>query len=89
MIVFDVRSAREYVAGHVPGARHMPFWKLFWRTPGLPDTREAPIMVYCGHGPRAWMAKGLLRARGFRRVRLMAGHMRRWRREGNRAERIP
>jgi hydroxyacylglutathione hydrolase len=40
------------------------------------------MTVYCGHGPRAWIAKGLLRLRGFRRVSLLAGHMRAWRRAG-------
>ena len=79
-IILDVRSRREFDSGHVPGARHLPFWAaLTRRVPAAPDT---PITVYCGHGPRAWLAKAALSARGFRRVRLLAGHMRAWRKAG-------
>lgn len=82
MIILDVRSRQEFDAGHVPGARHVPFWAVPFRAGALGVARETPIVVYCGHGPRAWMAKGLLKLGGFHRVSCMAGHMRRWRREG-------
>jgi rhodanese-related sulfurtransferase len=26
--VIDVRSRREYDSGHVPGALHVPFWRV-------------------------------------------------------------
>jgi len=80
MILLDVRSKREFDRGHVPGARHLPFWRAgAARIDAAPD--EA-ITVYCGHGPRAWIARALLRSRGFRDVRLLAGHMRRWKKDG-------
>ncbi|MEX2272892.1 MAG: rhodanese-like domain-containing protein [Vicinamibacterales bacterium] len=82
MIILDVRSKREFDAGHVPGARHLPFWAVLAEAPRLSIDADAPITVYCGHGPRAWVAKAALRARGFSKVRLLAGHMRRWKREG-------
>lgn len=81
MVTLDVRSAREYASGHVPSARHLPYWRLlFGRRPPLPSAET--IVVYCGHGPRAWIAKAALRARGYRDVRLLAGHMRAWRKAG-------
>lgn len=80
-MTLDVRSAREYARGHIPLARHMPYWRLLvGRRSPLPPGET--IVVYCGHGPRAWMAKAALRARGYRDVRLLAGHMRAWRRAG-------
>lgn len=80
-MTLDVRSAREYASGHIPSARHLPFWHLIGgRPPGIPSTE--PIIVYCGHGPRAWIARAALRARGYRDVRLLAGHMRAWRKAG-------
>lgn len=81
MILMDVRSRREYASGHVPGARHLPFWAVLFRMRELHAQPDTPIVVYCGHGPRAWMAKGLLRLGGFRHVSLLAGHMRRWKKE--------
>lgn len=80
-IVVDVRSTREFERGHVPGARHVPFWRLLFRASGIGAAAD-PITVYCEHGPRAWIAKALLRARGFTQVRLLPGHMRRWKKAG-------
>ena len=43
--------------------------------------RGEPITVYCVLGPRAWMVGGVLRLRGRRDVRMLAGHMRRWKKD--------
>lgn len=77
-VVLDVRSRWEFTRGHIPGAWHVPFWAVPAHALDLP--RDARVVVYCGHGPRAWMAMALLRARGFRRTELLDGHMRGWRR---------
>jgi rhodanese-related sulfurtransferase len=84
--VLDVRSRREFVGGHVPGALHIPFWTLPIRVSGIPTPPAEAIVVYCGHGPRAYMAGAVLRLSGFRRVVYLEGHMRMWRRAGLRQE---
>jgi rhodanese-related sulfurtransferase len=81
-LVVDVRSRAEFTSGHVPGAVHVPFWAMLWRAGRLPVPRTDPVIVYCGHGPRARMAQSLLRLRGFTRVACLAGHMAGWRRAG-------
>lgn len=81
-MILDVRSRREYDSGHVPGARHLPYWAALTRASSLGIPRDTPLTVYCGHGPRARIAKALLRLRGFRRVSLLAGHMRAWKKAG-------
>ena len=81
-MILDVRSAREYAAGHVPGAAHLPYWRLLVGRVRLERAPDEPIVVYCGHGPRAWIAKAALLARGTRGVRLLAGHMRAWKQAG-------
>ena len=77
-LILDVRSGPEFASGHVPGALHMPFWSVHFRTGGLPAKRDAPIVVYCGQGPRAEMAARALRFRGFHNVRFLKGHMTEW-----------
>jgi rhodanese-related sulfurtransferase len=77
--IVDVRSAREYRAGHVPGAMHLPFWQVGRQWHKLAPVRELPVVVYCGHGPRAYIAGAGLRRRGFRNVVYLAGHMKKWR----------
>ena len=78
--VLDVRSTREYRQGHVPGAAHVPFWLLPLRMDLVTAGPEDPVVIYCGHGPRAQFARTVLERRGYRRVMLLAGHMSGWRR---------
>lgn len=85
-IVLDVRSRVEFVRGHVPGALHVPFW-MPWRLRTLAASREDPVVVYCGHGPRAQLAGRVLEKDGFTSVRYLAGHFSGWRRAGLREER--
>jgi rhodanese-related sulfurtransferase len=73
-----VRSAAEYGEGHVPGAIHLPFWQVGRSLQELASMRELPIVVYCGHGPRAYIAGAALRRRGFSNVAYLAGHMKKW-----------
>ena len=84
--VVDVRSGWEYARGHVPGAQHVPFWRYFLPRAPLPPAGGEPVVVYCGHGPRARIAAVLLRARGVPASRL-SGHMAGWRRAGGPEER--
>jgi len=84
--VLDVRSGWEFARGHVPGALHVPFWKIGARVSAIPASAEDDVVVYCGHGPRAWIAAAALRRLGFPRVTLLAGHWRGWRRARLRIE---
>lgn len=81
-VILDVRSRREFLNGHVPGAIHVPFWKVSTESPKLSALRDRPIVVYCGHGPRAFIAGAALRRRGFRNVAYLTGHMKNWRELG-------
>jgi rhodanese-related sulfurtransferase len=88
-VIVDVRSAKEFANGHVPGAIHLPFWQVgrslsrrsAEREGGqkLASMRDRPVVVYCGHGPRAYIAGAMLKRRGFSCVLYLAGHMKKWR----------
>jgi rhodanese-related sulfurtransferase len=84
--ILDVRSAWEYKRGHVPGAVHIPFWKVGTRLDELPPGKNEELVVYCGHGPRAWRAGGILRRHGFKNITYLKGHMHSWRQAGLREE---
>jgi rhodanese-related sulfurtransferase/DNA-binding transcriptional ArsR family regulator len=71
--VLDVRPLEEYAAGHIPGALSVPLPELAKRLSALPKRRE--VVAYC-RGPYCVLAVEavkLLRARGFRAVRLEDG----------------
>ncbi len=76
--ILDVRSKREYDAGHVPGAVHVAFWQIGRRWHELAHLCEGPLVLYCGHGPRAYLAGAVLARRGCRAIAYLAGHMQRW-----------
>jgi rhodanese-related sulfurtransferase len=78
-VIVDVRSAAEFVDGHVPGAIHLPFWRVGRQWQKLASMRELPVVVYCGHGPRAYIAGAALTRRGFSKVMYLGGHMKKWR----------
>jgi len=86
-VILDVRSAKEFADGHLPGAINIPFESVAARADALPGPRQSPVIVYCGHGPRAWMAGAALRRNGFTNVSYLAGHFSRWRAAGLREER--
>ena len=86
-VILDVRSAREFAGGHLPGAVHIPFWRVSARVAEVPAGRDEELVVYCGHGPRALMAGRALRRRGFTRVAFLDGHFSTWRRDGRPEER--
>lgn len=76
--VVDVRSKREFDAGHVLGAVHVPFWQVRCHLDLLDAFRQRPLVVYCGHGPRARIAGASLARAGFREILYLTGHMQKW-----------
>lgn len=79
-LVLDVRSRWEYRRGHIPGARHVPFWQP-WKLRAACPADPGEVIVTCGHGPRAWLTAAILRRRGIP-ARLLRGHMTRWKARG-------
>jgi rhodanese-related sulfurtransferase/DNA-binding MarR family transcriptional regulator len=71
--VLDVRPPEEYEAGHIPGAVSVPLADLERRLADLPRDRE--VVAYC-RGPYcvlAVKAVEVLRAQGFRAIRMEEG----------------
>jgi rhodanese-related sulfurtransferase len=44
-VILDVRSKREFDAGHLPGAVHLPFWRVGLRWRAHNWTADQPIVV--------------------------------------------
>ena len=85
-LILDVRTSWEYHRGHLPGAVHVPFWRIPEQAAELAHGADETVLL-CGHGPRAWMAGVALRLAGHRGVRFLRGHMREWARRGLPVER--
>jgi rhodanese-related sulfurtransferase len=85
--ILDVRSNGEFAAGHVPGAVNIPFTQLPSRMGDVPGTAEDDLILYCGHGPRAYIAATALRHGGRTRIVYLRGHWAGWQEAGLRVER--
>jgi rhodanese-related sulfurtransferase len=79
-VVLDVRTRPEFEAGHVEGAINIPFTEIGTRAGEIPSRGRDELVIYCGHGPRAWIAAARLRQLGFRQVVYLRGHWARWKR---------
>jgi len=62
--LLDVRTSREFAAGHLPGATNIPLGDLEQRMHSL-GPKDRPIVAYCQSGQRSGLAKRLLMANGF------------------------
>jgi rhodanese-related sulfurtransferase len=82
--VLDVRSADEYVSGHVPGATNIPHDEVAARLAEVPKDR--PVVLYCRSGRRSGLAAEVLAGQGYRQLRLLEGDMPAWIEKGRPVE---
>ncbi|HEX6473119.1 MAG TPA: rhodanese-like domain-containing protein [Streptosporangiaceae bacterium] len=70
-LVVDVREPREYVGGHVPGARLIPMREVKRRMAELADGRT--VYVICATGNRSLTAARWMSAAGIDAVSVAGG----------------
>jgi phage shock protein E len=78
MIILDVRTPEEFVAGHVPGAVNIPYTHLPARLSELPDAGDKEVVLYCATGVRAERAAERMREHGYTRLLHLDGDMKAW-----------
>ena len=78
-VLLDVRETEEWVAGHAPGARHLPMSELTGRMPEVPD--DDPLFVVCRSGARSARVVAFLSGHGYPAVNVDGG-MQSWATQG-------
>ena len=82
LYLIDVRSEREYAAGHIQGSMNIPGGQAVQRADDYIAVREGQI-VFISHGQsRAVMAAYWYRQMGFRKVAVLKGGIRSWAESG-------
>ncbi|MBW8327863.1 MAG: rhodanese-like domain-containing protein [Thiobacillus sp.] len=79
-LILDVREDKEYAAGHIPKARHIPLGQLAGRMKELDTFKDKPILVTCRSGNRSGHACRMLKKAGFETVYNQAGGIIAWER---------
>ncbi|MFV1950311.1 MAG: rhodanese-like domain-containing protein [Anaerolineales bacterium] len=74
--MLDVRTVKEWNAGHIPGATLIPLDQLSVRYGELPIDQE--IVIYCRSGNRSAQALSMLTEAGFSTIYSMNGGINNW-----------
>ena len=77
-LVLDVRDEKEFAAGHLPKARHIPLRELSGRLGEIGKYKDKPVIVTCKGGTRGGMACRFLRRSGFNNVFHLKGGVVSW-----------
>lgn len=74
-LLLDVRSKEEYADDHLEGAVNIPIEELESRLAELAELAalEAPIVVHCLAGGRAYTAEAILEQEGYTQVFNLGG----------------
>ena len=81
-IILDVRTAKEYSEGHIPGAINIEYRELPQHLDEVHSLEKKQIVVYCERGFRAAIAEDTLKKAGFEEVLHLQGDMSAWRSKG-------
>ncbi len=73
-LLVDVRTRKEYEAGHIDGALLIPYDQIERRIAEFGDDKHRAIVVYCRSGRRAGVAEQTLRKFGFTNVLNAGGY---------------
>lgn len=78
-VVVDVSEPAEFAAGHIVGAKSVPFGQIAAGGKGLPTNKTLPLVVVCPTGARAGRAVAELKKLGYEQVLTLSGGLAAWR----------
>ena len=78
-VVIDVCETDEFAAGHVGGAKNVPFSQLEERLPAVVKNKALPLVLVCASGARANRAVAVAKKLGYDNAQAMAGGLKAWR----------
>lgn len=81
-LVLDVRTPKEFYAGHIEGARLIPVQQLERRVKEIAKYRSSKVLLYCRSGNRSTVAAQILARHGFTDLYNLRPGMRGWQAAG-------
>ena len=81
-LVLDVRDDSEYLAGHIPNAKHVPSQKIAERWVELEKFKDKPIVVIYPGGVRSNNPSLVLKKNGFTQIVNLMGGIDAWKHAG-------
>lgn len=78
-VVVDVSEPAEYGAGHVIGAKNVPFGQLQERLTTAVKNKTVPLILVCPTGGRSGRAVAIARKLGYDQAMSLGGGLKSWR----------
>lgn len=82
ILILDVRTSKEYHAGHLEGAKLIPVQQLLERISEIEDHKNRDVLVYCRSGNRSTAAAEILINNGFKKIYNMQNGIKGWTKKG-------
>ena len=77
-VVVDVREPEEFAAGHMIGAKNVPFNQLEEKLAAAVKNKTVPLLLVCANGARAQRAVGRAKKLGYEQAQAVAGGLKSW-----------
>ncbi len=77
-VVIDVSEADEFEAGHVGGAKNVPFGQLEEKLPAAVKNKGLPLILVCATGARANRAVAVAKKLGYEQAQALGGGLKAW-----------
>ncbi len=77
-VVVDVGEADEFAAGHVGGAKNVPFGQLEEKLSAAVKNKALPVILVCATGARANRAVAVAKKLGYEQAQALGGGLKAW-----------
>lgn len=77
-VVVDVSEIEEFAAGHVGGAKNVPFGQLEEKLPTAVKNKALPVILVCATGARANRAVAVAKKLGYEQAQALGGGLKAW-----------
>ena len=77
-VIVDVCEADEFAAGHVGGAKNVPFGQLEEKLTGVVKNKTLPLILVCATGARANRAVAVAKKLGYEQAQALGGGLKAW-----------
>jgi phage shock protein E len=71
--LIDTRTLEEFNAGHMTGAKLVPYDEISTAIGRHVENKDTPILLYCRSGRRAGIAESVLKKQGYSKVYNVGG----------------
>jgi rhodanese-related sulfurtransferase len=87
VVVLDVRTPKEFTAGHIAGATNINFYDADFEKKLIALDKARPYLVHCAVGGRSAKARELMKTLQFKSIYHLEGGLKAWEKAGKPVER--